>query len=116
MSSTPLPRRRLHWAPDTRVGSWAVALAGLAVGGIVALGVAFATGLESADGFTDNWFLTVAGLTILASAAASALTGASALVRGHDRSGGAAAATAVGVLVTGLVLMQVAEGLGWLTG
>jgi hypothetical protein len=106
----------MHWLPETHVGKWALSLAGLAVGGTVALAIAFAAGLEPVDSFTDNWFLTVAGLAILASATASVLTGFLALIRGHDRSWTVVSATGLSVLVTALMLQQVAEGLGWLTG
>ena len=61
------------WAPETRLGTWALSLAGLALGGTVAIAVAFSAGLEPAESFSDNWLLTAAGFVILASAAASAV-------------------------------------------
>jgi hypothetical protein len=91
-----------------------VSLAGLALVGTVALAIAFAAGLESADSFSDNWLLSAAGVAILASAAASAATGLLALIRRHDHSWLVVTATGAGVLVTALMLQQVAEGLGWL--
>jgi hypothetical protein len=116
MSTTPLRHHAMHWSPETRLGNWALSLAGVAVGGTVALTIGFAAGLEPADSFTDNWFLTTAGLAILASAAASVVTGSLALVRGHDRSWLVVGATGLGALATALMLQQVAEGLGWLSG
>ncbi len=116
MSTTPLQQHGMHWVPETQVGKWALSLAGLAVGGTVALTIAFAAGLEPADSFTDNWFLAVAGVAILASAAGSVISGILALIRGHDRSWLGVSATGLSVLVTALMLQQVAEGLGWPTG
>jgi hypothetical protein len=80
------------------------------------LAMAFSAGLEPADSFTDNWLLTAAGGVILASAAASAVAGSWALVRGHDRSWLVVSATGLGVLMTALMVQQVAEGFGWLAG
>lgn len=94
----------------------ALSLTGLAVGGTVALAIAFSAGLDSAERFTDDWLLSAAGVAIPASAAAAAATGLLALIRRHDHSWLVVAATAVGVLVTALMLQQVAEGLGWLDG
>ena len=116
MSTTRLQPHGMHWVPETHLGTWALSLAGLAVGGTAALTVAFAAGLEPADSFTDSWFLAVAGVAILSSAAASVVTGIIALARGHDRSWLVVSATGLSVLVAALMLQQVAEGLGWLTG
>lgn len=117
MSTTPLNTHHgMHWSPETPLGKWALSAAGLAGGGTVALAVDFSAGVESADSFTDNWFLTAAGVAILASAVASAVTGAFALVRQHDRSWLVASATGLGAIVTVLMLQQIAEGLGWLSG
>lgn len=115
MSTTPLhSHHNMHWAPETQWGRWTVSLAGLALGGTVAVAIAFSAGLESAESFSDNWLLSAAGMAILASAAASAATGLLALVRRHDHSWLVVTATGAGVLVTVLMLQQVAEGLGWL--
>lgn len=117
MRTTPLhTHHRMHWAPETRLGRWALSLTGLALAGTVASAIAFSAGLERAQSFTDNWLLTAAGVAILASAAASAATGLLALTRRHDRSWLVVSATVLGVLVTTLMLQQVAEGLGWLSG
>lgn len=82
----------------------------------MALSFAFALGMEHADSFSDKPLLTLAGVGILASGSTSVLTGALALMRHHDHSWLVLAATVFGVLVTGLTLQQVAEGLGWLNG
>lgn len=117
MSTTPLNTHHgMRWSPETQLGRWALSLAGLAIGGTAALAIAFSAGLEPADSFTDNWLLTAAGVAILTSAAASAGTGLMALIRHHDRSWLVVSATGLGVLVTALMLQQVAEGLGWLAG
>jgi hypothetical protein len=105
---------RTPWIPESRLGTWTLALAGLAVGGTVGLSVALAFGLERADSFTDNWIITGSGAAILASAAASVVTGGLAVFRRHDRSWLVMSATAFGILVTALTLQQVGEGLGWL--
>lgn len=117
MSTTPLhDRHGMHWAPGTGLGTWALSLAGLVLGGTVALAIAFSAGMEPADSFTDNWLLTAAGVTILGSAAAAAVTGLVAMIRRADHSWSVLAATGIGVLLTALTLQQVAEGLGWLSG
>lgn len=79
-------RHRLRWSPESRIGRWTVALAGASVVGLVLLGVGFATGaLESAASFSENWFLTAWGVGILATGAGSAVAGALAIGRHHDR-------------------------------
>ncbi|HET7279801.1 MAG TPA: hypothetical protein VFJ22_17110 [Dermatophilaceae bacterium] len=96
----------------SRIGQWTLALSGLALAGVVLLGVAFAVDLvESAESFTDNWLLTGWGLVILASGAASVVLGAVAIIRRHERSWMVLLATLVGVLVTALMLSEVAQGL-----
>lgn len=112
MSTTPMHTHHdMRWAPETPLGKWALSLAGLALGGTVALAIAFSAGLESAESFTDNWLLSAAGVAILVSATASAATGLLALIRRHDHSWLVVAATGVGGLVTALMLQQVVEGL-----
>ncbi|KRF35327.1 hypothetical protein ASG94_14595 [Nocardioides sp. Soil805] len=102
-------------AATTRVGAWTVVLAAVASGGTVALAVAFAAVLEPADGFTDNRLVDAAGLSILLSAVGCLVAGVVAVVRRHDRSWAVLTATAVGGVVTAVTVLQVAEGLGWLT-
>ena len=117
MMTTPSHAHRgTHWAPETRLGTWALSLAGLALGGTVAVAIAFAAGVDSGDTFTDNWLLSMTGVAILACAAGSAVTGVMARVRRHDHSWSVVSATVVGVLLTALMLQQVAEGLGWMSG
>ncbi len=92
----------------------ALALAGLALGGTVVVGVAFSLGLHRADSFADNWLLTGSGAAILVSGAASVVAGVVALLRRHDRSWAVLSATASGVLVTALMLQQWLKGwAGW---
>lgn len=102
----------MHWAPDSRIGKWTVALAAGAVAGLVLTGVGFATGvLESAPSFTDNWLLTGWGAAVLVSGAASVVTGALSIVRRHDRSWTVLLATCLGLLVAAVMLNEVAQGL-----
>ena len=117
VSTAPLhTHHSMRWPPETRLGTWALSLSGVALGGTIALAVAFSAGLESAESFSDNWVLTAAGVAILVSAAASAVTGLMAVIRRHDHSWTVVSATGVGVLLTAVSLQQVAEGLGWLSG
>ncbi|MBD3947305.1 hypothetical protein [Nocardioides ganghwensis] len=117
MMTTPSHAHRgMHWAPVTRTGTWALSLAGLALGGTVATAIAFSAGLERAESFSDNWLLTAAGFAILASAAASTVVGLVARIRHHDHGWSVVAAVVVGALLTALMLQQVAEGLGWMSG
>ena len=92
MSTTP---SQIHhdrrWTPETRLGMWALSLTGLAVGGTVALAIAFSAGLESAESFTDNWLLSARSWP----AGRCAATGLLALIRRHDHSWLVVAATAV---------------------
>ncbi|MFB9728592.1 hypothetical protein [Haloechinothrix salitolerans] len=111
MKTTSNTRREWAWLPDSRPGTVAVGLAALVLCGTILLAVGFALGMEPAETFTDNWLLTVAGAVILAGGLAAAVVGAVALVR-RDRSWAVVVATTVGVLVTALLLQQLAEGLG----
>lgn len=115
MSTTHIGHHGMHWAPRSRDGRWATILATLALGGTVALAVSLATWLERPETFSDNWWVFAAGTAILASAAASVVTGAVALLRRADHSWSVLAGTLVGLLVTLTTLQQVAEGLGWLS-
>ena len=108
-------RGGMQWSPGTQLGTWTTWLAGLALGGMVATAIAFAAGMEHADSFSDKPLLTLAGAAILASGASSVVTGALSLTRHHDRSWLVVSATVLGVLVTAVMLQQVAEGLGWLS-
>ena len=115
-TSTPKTHHGMQWSAETHLGTWTARLAGLAVGGTMALAIAFALGMERADGFSDKPIITLVGVAILASASTSVLTGALALMRRHDHSWLVLSATVFGVLVTAVTLQQVAEGLGWLSG
>lgn len=105
-----------RWSPQSRDGRWAVLLGGVAVGGTAALAVAFALGMERAEGFFDKPLLTLAGAVLLVSGAACVVVGVLALVRRGDRSRLVVAAVAGGALVVVSSLQQAAEGLGWLSG
>ena len=113
MSTTPMHTHHgMSWAPESRPGRWATLLAGMSVAGVVLSVVGFATGVvESASSFSDNWLLTGWGVAVLASGAASVVAGSLAITRRHDHSWGVLLATGFGVLVTALMLQQVAEGL-----
>ena len=54
-------------------------------------------------------------MVILLGAAGALVTGGVAVVRRHDRSWIVTIATGVGALVTVATLMQIAEGLGWIS-
>lgn len=115
MSTTPIQAHHgIHWSPETRMGRWALSLGGLAFVGIVAVVIAFAAGLEHGGGFTDNWIASLMGVTVAASAVGSAVTGLLAVIRRHDHAWLVFAATGMGVLLTALMLREVAQGLGWL--
>jgi hypothetical protein len=80
---------------------------------MVLLVIAFALGMPHAQGFTDNWLLAGWGAAILGGGAASATTGALALTRRGDRSWLVLASTLLALLVTVVVLNEIAQGLGW---
>ena len=102
----------MRWAPRSQAGRWSVALASGAIAGLALSIVGFATGvLESASGFSENWVLTAWGLTILATAASSAITGGLATVLRHDRSWTVLGATLLGACALALLLHEIAQGL-----
>lgn len=116
MTTTPSTiHHGMHWLPQTQLGRWAASAATAAVGLTIALTVAFAAGLEPAESFTDNWLLTAVGAAVLAGSVAATLTGLLALTRRHDHSWLVAGATGVGLLLSALMVQQIAEGLGWLS-
>jgi hypothetical protein len=79
--------------------------------GLVLMAVSFAFGLvESVETFSDNWWLVAWGGAVLGAGAASAVAGFVAARHG-ERSVSVPAATVVGVLMTLLVLNEVAQGL-----
>lgn len=116
--STAAPLSTHHhrgWSPASRLGRWAVGLAGAALTGTVALAVAFSTGLEPAQSFSDNWVLTSVGMGVLALAVAALVTGVVALTARHDRSWGVVVSAVAAGAVTVLLVQQLLEGLGWLS-
>ncbi len=99
-------------APESRPGTWTLALASASVVGVVLLAISLATGLvESAADFTDNWLLTGWGVAILATGASSVIAGAFAIIRRHDRGWIVPIAALLGLLMTVLMLHEVAQGL-----
>jgi hypothetical protein len=99
------------------MGKWAVALATGSVLGVVLSVVGFTIGvMESAPTFSDNWLLTGWAVAVLGSGAASVVVGALAILRRHDRSWMVLLAACVGLFVAAVMLNEVAQGLGLLTG
>jgi hypothetical protein len=97
--------------PESRMGRWAVTLAGLSVTGIVLLVLGFALDIvEPADSYTDSWAQLVWGVGIWVCAVAALVTGLLAIVRHHERSWMVALATALGVLPLVLLLSEIALG------
>ena len=116
MTTTPSTSHHgMHWLPQTQLGRWAASCAATALGLTVAVSIAFAAGVESGDSFGDNWFLSVVGFAVLIGSVTATLTGLVAMTRRHDHSWLVAGATGVGLLLSALMLQQVAEGLGWLS-
>jgi hypothetical protein len=111
MTTHPSTHHDLHWLPGSRVGWWAVALAGFTVGGVVLEFLAFAVGVvEPADSYTDSWVQLVWGACIWASAVAALVTGVVATLRRHERSWLVRAATVLGLLPVVLLLSEIALG------
>lgn len=102
-------RRQL--APESTAGRWTLAGTGLAVAGLVLLVVAFARGLESADSFTDKWWLTTWGFAILAFGLVGAVAGAVALFGRHDRSRSVPVAAVLGLLVAAVMASEALQGI-----
>ena len=110
-SMVPAAHHGMRWAPETRSGRLSVTLAGLSLAGLVLLAVSFGVGLvESVETFSDNWLLVAWGGAVLGAGGAAAVAGIVAARRG-ERSWGVTAATVVGVLMTLVVLNEVAQGL-----
>ena len=116
MTTTPSTSHHgMHWLPQTQLGRWATTCVAAALGITVALSVGFAAGMERPESMTDSWLVLAAGAATLAGSSAAATTGLLAMTRSPDRSGLGGAATGRGLLLTLLMLQQVAEGLGWLS-
>lgn len=110
-NTLPAAHHGMRWAPENRSGRVSVALAGGSLTGLVLLAVAFGVGLvESVETFSDSWLLVAWGGAVLAAGVAAAVAGLVAARRG-DRSWSVAAAVVVGVLMTLVVLNEVAQGL-----
>jgi hypothetical protein len=107
-SRTGLNRR--GW-PESRVGRWAITLAGLSLTGIVLLVLGFAVNIvEPADSYTDSWAQLVWGAGIWVCAVTAFVTGVVAIVRHHERSWMVMLATALGLLPVVLLLSEIAMG------
>jgi len=97
--------------PESRVGLWAVRLAGLCVAGVVLVVLSFALNIvEPAKSYTDSWAQLVWGLGIWACGIGAVVTGVIATVRHHDRSWMVKLATVVGLLPLALLLSEIATG------
>ena len=86
-------------------------LAGASLAGLLVLTLSFAFGLvESVETLSDNWLLFAWGGAVLAAGAAAAVVGVVAARRG-EHSWRVTAATVIGVLLSLLVLNEIAQGL-----
>jgi len=104
-------RHDMRGWPGSRVGRWAIKLAGLSVAGIVLLVLAFALNLvEPAASYTDSWAQLVWGVGIWACGIGAVVTGLVAMVRHHERSWMVALATVFGLLPLALLLSEIALG------
>jgi hypothetical protein len=107
--SSPLHDMRV-W-PESRVGRWAITLAGFTVAGVVLIVLAFALNVvEPATSYTDSWPQLVWGLGIWACGIGAVITGVVAMVRHHERSWMVALATVLGLLPLALLLGEIALG------
>ena len=90
-------RHGVRWLPESRVGWWAVGLAGLTLASVVLILPALALGVVAlSNSFTDNWVFTGWGLSIWASGVACVVAGVIATVRRHARSWMVLVATLLG--------------------
>ena len=97
--------------PESRVGRWAVTLAGLCVTGVVLLVVASALNVvEPADSYTDSWGQLAWGMGIWACGIGAVVTGLITIVRYHERSWMVALATVLGLLPVVLLVSEIAMG------
>jgi len=102
----------MRWSPESRLGRWSVALAGVTVASIALLVlVVYLLGVvEPADSYTDDWLQTAWGVFIWVSALACFVVGAVAIARRHERSWAVLTATLLGLLPAALLLSEVALG------
>ena len=111
MTTHSSTRHDIRGRPVSHAGRRAVALAGLCVGGVALLVLAFALGIvEPADSYTDSWAQLVWGLGIWACGVAAVVTGFVAIVRHHERSWMVVLATVLGLLPLVLLLSEIALG------
>ncbi len=97
--------------PESRVGRWAVRLAGFCVAGVVLVVLAFALNVvEPAKSYTDSWAQLVWGLGIWACGIGAVITGVVAILRHHERSWMVRLATVLGLLPLALLLSEIATG------
>ena len=111
MSTQPRTRPAVRGWPETRIGQWAITLAGLSVTGIVLLVLGFVLDIvEPADSYTDSWAQLVWGAGIWVCAVAAFVAGLVAIVRHHERSWTVMLATALGLLPLVMLLSEIALG------
>jgi hypothetical protein len=111
MTTLMSSRHHVHWTPETRLGRWAVVMAGLSLAGVVLLVLGFVTGVvEPADSYSDSRGQAVWGLLIWASAIAALVTGVVATMRAHERSWLVRGAVVIGLLPPVLLLSEIALG------
>ena len=105
-------RHDMRWLPQSRVGWWAVALAGVTVASIALLVlVVYALGVvEPADSYTDDWLQAVWGLFIWVTALACVVAGVVAITRRQERSWMVLMATLLGLLPVALLISEIALG------
>ena len=77
----------MGWLPESRVGWWAVALAGLNVTNVLVILSTLALGaVDLPDTFSDNYGFSMWGLSVWAIAMACPVTGVVAITHRHDHS------------------------------
>jgi hypothetical protein len=111
MVTQRITRHAMRRLPRSRVGWWAVALAGLTLASVVLLLLAIASGIVGYPRtFTGNWVVTGWGLSVWATAMACLVAGIVAITRRHERSWMVLLATFVGLLPIALLLSEAALG------
>ena len=99
------------WSPQSRVGRWAVVLAGITAANVVLILGSPAFGLvQLPDTFSDNPRFGMWGLSIWATGVATLVSGVVAMTRGRDRSRLVVLATLLGLLPVALLISEVALG------
>jgi hypothetical protein len=104
-------RHVVHGRPESRVGRWAVTLAGICVAGVALIVLAFALNIvEPAKSYTDSWPQLVWGLGIWVCGIGAVTAGIVAIARHHERSWMVILATVLGLLPLALLLSEIALG------